>query len=135
MLDPSAGLMVSPAWLPQFGEDRFFPRVRLRFHADDCVHEIRKPNGSALRDLPVCNEVLSTITDAKLVRERDRKADLRVFASPFRTAGGALASRKLWIPAKCARICVASSMRPQQRPETVQKPTVSNCQSVLGVGA
>src|SRR5262245_11963236 len=39
------------------------------------------------------------------------KAELRAVTSPLRTAGGVLASRKLWIRPKRGRTCVASSMQ------------------------
>jgi hypothetical protein len=65
------------------------------------------------RDLRVCNEVVSIITDGKLVRERDLPLPcgprLSCLTVPHRRKRSA--SRKLRIRAERGRTCVASSMR------------------------
>jgi len=68
--------MVSTAWLPtQFGEDRFFQEFGFDFMTPiACKKSVNLMSPlwcDRRRDLPVCNEVVSIITDAKLVRERD----------------------------------------------------------------
>jgi len=59
----------------QFGEDQVFQEFGFDFMTPiackKSVKLMRPLWGDRIRDLGVCNEVVSIITDAKLVRERD----------------------------------------------------------------